>query len=254
MAQNGEGILSYRRPGSRRGIPARRWIMLSLAVVILWTIYEYHTDAANAFRYFYWKHQWATCTMPGDLVIIDSNVQGPICQSGYETIAPMLTQHPRSREMFPYPDSIPGGTGTVFLHQCISASGRIRIVCVDVGGCDFIHPGGKSRTMQMGLCAYEPHLLQSRAANGWVSFTFPSANPWFIKCPITGRLRLFAGQVDPNDSAHFTIRYDFDGMPGVLNCTLMDDDTIRIVPDRGAGGGPDPSDGWDPTRPAPSGQ
>jgi hypothetical protein len=35
-------------------------------------------------------------------------------------------------------------------------------------------------------------------------------------------LRLFAGQADPTDSAHFTIVYTLDGQPGTIDGWLRD--------------------------------
>jgi hypothetical protein len=43
-----------------------------------------------------------------------------------------------------------------------------------------------------------------------------------------GNLRLFAGQPDPNDDSHFTIRYEVDNQPGTIDGWLQADDTIKL--------------------------
>jgi hypothetical protein len=42
------------------------------------------------------------------------------------------------------------------------------------------------------------------------------------------RLRLFAGQADPNDASHFSIAYVADDREGVIDGWLMDDDKIKF--------------------------
>jgi hypothetical protein len=54
-----------------------------------------------------------------------------------------------------------------------------------------------------------------------------------IDVPPRDRLRLFAGQPDPADAAHFTIAYDIDGQPGVVDGRLKDDDTVELKPTTG---------------------
>jgi hypothetical protein len=46
-------------------------------------------------------------------------------------------------------------------------------------------------------------------------------------------LRLFAGQADPADESHFTIRYELNGQPGLIDGWLMPDDTVKLEPREG---------------------
>ncbi len=46
--------------------------------------------------------------------------------------------------------------------------------------------------------------------------------------PIGLNVRVFAGQPDPADPAHFTISYTVVGQPGVIDGRLGDDDTITL--------------------------
>jgi hypothetical protein len=43
-------------------------------------------------------------------------------------------------------------------------------------------------------------------------------------------LRVFAGQPDPADGRHFTIRYDLDGKSNTIDGWLMPDDTVQLQP------------------------
>lgn len=43
------------------------------------------------------------------------------------------------------------------------------------------------------------------------------------------RLRLYAGQPDPMEPSHFTIRYEVNGTPGTLDGWLRDDDGVTLL-------------------------
>ena len=43
------------------------------------------------------------------------------------------------------------------------------------------------------------------------------------------KVRMFAGQPDPADPAHFTIRYELDDQPHVIDGWLRDDDTVLLA-------------------------
>jgi hypothetical protein len=42
------------------------------------------------------------------------------------------------------------------------------------------------------------------------------------------RMRLFAGQPDPADDSHFTIKYEIDHVPGTIDGWLQPDDTVKL--------------------------
>ena len=43
-----------------------------------------------------------------------------------------------------------------------------------------------------------------------------------------GGVRLFAGQPDPTDDSHFTIKYEIDDKPGTIDGWLQADDTVKL--------------------------
>jgi len=41
-------------------------------------------------------------------------------------------------------------------------------------------------------------------------------------------MRIYAGQLDPNDDAHFTIKYEINNVPGTIDGRLEADDTVTL--------------------------
>jgi hypothetical protein len=39
---------------------------------------------------------------------------------------------------------------------------------------------------------------------------------------------MYAGQHDPDDPAHFTIKYEIDNVPGIIDGRLEADDTVTL--------------------------
>jgi hypothetical protein len=46
----------------------------------------------------------------------------------------------------------------------------------------------------------------------------------------TNSFRIFAGQADPTDESHFTIRYEVDGKSNIIDGWLMSDDSVKLQP------------------------
>jgi hypothetical protein len=86
------------------------------------------------------------------------------------------------------------------------------------------------------------HADTSSSQAAWVFTPGASGAPGQVKLEQRNRLRVFAGQGDPADPSRFTIAYDVDGTPGVLQGRLKDDDTIELRPSTGKVVG----DRWDP--------
>lgn len=41
-------------------------------------------------------------------------------------------------------------------------------------------------------------------------------------------MRIYAGQPDPDNAAHFTIKYEIDNVPGMIDGRLEADDTVTL--------------------------
>lgn len=57
--------------------------------------------------------------------------------------------------------------------------------------------------------------------------------PGTLRVDYRDQLRVFAGQPDPADASHFTIPYDLDGRPGILDGWLKPDGSVQLEPRAG---------------------
>jgi hypothetical protein len=57
---------------------------------------------------------------------------------------------------------------------------------------------------------------------------FPWADPGPFNQIPPGQLRLYWGQSDPADAAHFTIRFESPVTSGTIDCRLLPDDTVKF--------------------------
>lgn len=63
----------------------------------------------------------------------------------------------------------------------------------------------------------------------WTPSAVPG-NPGSLRIEYRDQLRVFAGQADPSDASHFTIAYDLDGQPGVIDGWLNADGSVKLEP------------------------
>jgi hypothetical protein len=257
MLTAGKNPLSYASSRQRKPLPVRRIILLVVMAAVAFAAFEYRREIRDEIIFLYRQHQWATCVIPADVVVVDTGIRSPAFHI-YDVYNAegMLMTHPAIRDTFPSfmgKTLIVGGVGsayvqnigTAYLHENISAAGNRRIVCVDITGLDIIHPAHTGRAMALHLGVYTPKLRPYWMSTAKVPYKLPDAIHWYVQCPTTAHLKIFAGQPDSNDSAHFMIPYEDNGVPGKLDCTLLDDDSVRIIPDRGTGGGSS-ADPWSP--------
>jgi hypothetical protein len=57
--------------------------------------------------------------------------------------------------------------------------------------------------------------------------------PGKLRIQYHNQLRAFAGELDAADNSHFTIAYQFDAKPGVIDCYLMPDGRVQLKPREG---------------------
>jgi hypothetical protein len=117
--------------------------------------------------------------------------------------------------------------GVIFLHERISPAGHRRLVCVryrpqgNTFSAQFIQGlNCDTFTVIPGTWSQPPiYRLQ------W-TFAWDVETVWPRKPPL---VRIFAGQPDPNDPAHFTIRYRMWGQEDVLDGRLLDNDRVTLT-------------------------
>jgi hypothetical protein len=121
-----------------------------------------------------------------------------------------------------------GGDGAIlFMHECRSPGGHRRLVvinyCPDTNSFTPWFFEGDSYDPYVVSPASLTAQLQSLGKGSGVDVrsTWPGTPPL---------VRMFAGQPDPGDPAHFTIRYQMWGQEDVLDGRLMDDDSVTLTP------------------------
>jgi hypothetical protein len=128
--------------------------------------------------------------------------------------------------VLPRPNSRLINPGVIFLHERISPAGHRRLVCVRYGpqgdtfAAQFVQDFNcDTFTVTPGTWS-QPPIYTPR---GW---DFDIESGWPRKPPL---VRIFAGQPDPNDPAHFTIRYRIWGQEDVLDGRLLDNDQVTLM-------------------------
>jgi hypothetical protein len=106
-----------------------------------------------------------------------------------------------------------------FLHGRKSTKGKERLVAIEFAPMVFAW-GGASPFFSRVI---DPQLTPTRPVTQrtWLEdfeFTIPLDRP----------LKLYAGQPDPKDASHFTIRYTAGDEEGFIDGWLQDDDTVKL--------------------------
>jgi hypothetical protein len=145
--------------------------------------------------------------------------------------SPPIMQGPPGYVLFT-PTTLPGSPAplikpaVIFLHERISPGGNRRLVCVSYGSqgdtftAQFVH-GLNCDTFTVAPGTWSQPPVYS--PKGW---EYDILVDWPRKPPL---VRIFAGQPDPNDPAHFTIRYRIWGQEDVLDGRLLDDDRVTLT-------------------------
>lgn len=109
---------------------------------------------------------------------------------------------------------------TLFLHHRQTPTRQDRILLLEVGG--IINEGPPKLPRHRRLLTFEymlarpGSLWRDAVAVGGGEWTFPR---W---TELQGPFKFFAGQPDPHDPTHFTIRYEYEGQPGTIDGYLVD--------------------------------
>jgi hypothetical protein len=120
-----------------------------------------------------------------------------------------------------------GPGAIIFMHKRISPAGHRRLVCVNYAPDadnfreDFMQECNTYISVASPATWTRPLTLMPKTYLGDMLTWFPPRPPL---------VRVYAGQIDPNDSAHFTIRYQMWGQEDVLDGRLQDDDQIILTP------------------------
>ena len=149
----------------------------------------------------------------------------------------------------------------VFVHGRRVGGGPERLVAVVVGGSLQVAGGVRQPSESFAFQVYklDSFAAQSFAINaeGAATYDLPATDlsigddpsgvemtgnwtaskdhsqPGTLSYKPTERLRVFAGQADPNDESHFTIAYELDGVAGTIDGWLRADGSVILEPRAG---------------------
>jgi hypothetical protein len=110
--------------------------------------------------------------------------------------------------------------GTAFIHQRTSPAGHQRLVAVD------ILPIHKDTIELRGSVVNIAPLFNIKKLEGCRSAMGKPSDEYTTKP--TDFIRIFAGQVDPQNASRFVIPADFGDGVKLIHCQLLDDDTVQI--------------------------
>lgn len=151
-----------------------------------------------------------------------------------------------------------GGHAIVFLHSRTNAAGVERLVLVEFSTMEDFQNTTQDFAKRIRvrndrlLVANTAHAKPDATLATGVSRSLKVVQP-YDKCTIimwsaskdghleTGQVqirpsnvfRLFAGQPDTKDSSHFTIAYELDDQPGIIDGWLLNDETVALEPRQG---------------------
>jgi hypothetical protein len=199
--------LPWYRAGRTQRIIIRLLILSALACGGIWAL-----RFVQQLRFLYQQHQWMQYTMPPDKIVPAS------ASAGWP------------KEIAPIPWA--ANASLVFIHHLRAEGNHDRLVSV------VIQPQQSlPATLPMGFggidhWAYQGQLiaLAQIPADLRLGSRPTPCSPFGSSGELDVPGSLFAGQPDPSDESHFTIRYESDGKSNLIDGWLMPDDTVKLEP------------------------
>jgi len=118
--------------------------------------------------------------------------------------------------------------GTIaFLHERTSPSGNRRLVCIRYFADPSTFVAEPLAGFNYDAAVITPATLIKQPQAAIQTYFIDVLSSWPKHPP---RMRMYAGQIDPNDASHFTIRYEMWGQSDVLDGFLDDKDQVTLKP------------------------
>jgi hypothetical protein len=244
--------LNYAPAPPRWRRPVWRFALVAMVFAIgffgwRWGAYSWHQV-----QLLYWQHRCMTFTAPPDMVVYEeeptaaavllnrpdyfssalrrqSGNNGPTSPSNAAAFTPLCWNRLQVLNTGPKTGgsaNSPGGA-TIFLHERISPAGHHRLVYVNFFTLTIMFTPNFVESFDCESKALIPAtfttLLIPTSESDGLSEGIGDPN----KSPL---VRVYAGQPDPNNPAHFTVRYQMWGQEDVLDGNLKDDDSITLTP------------------------
>ena len=234
--------LDYEPGGlSRRRKARRRWLMvvalLAFSGVGWWQGPPAYQGALRA----YWRHRVAEYVAPPDRIVYEEDPNrwpALLAQPDYCSLArlcspgtsPFVMYMAQPVDRLARVAALRMGDSTLFAHARRSPAGRefVVVVWVPYNGMRSNAQGATpDNQVRFGLCTsiWDGSKFRGDMLSPWIAPQAIAENP---KAPLYARV--YAGQVDPSDAAHFTIVYEIGDYADVLDGRLRDDETVLLRP------------------------
>jgi len=223
-----------RKGRERRGI-ARVVIGSLLLAAIVVGSWMWGPAACERIKLLYWQRGALEHAAGADQIVFDndpSRIRTLVSANGFEeaqwTAPPSVFAPDRAWQNFNRLYSPPGrrDAPVLFVHERRNSRGEARLVVVERGWPERTlgDPSGRGAYFVLSCLVIRPGSALAAPLELSDSAEYVDANAR----PVTLTLRWYAGQCDPADDSHFTVDFQFDGKPGVLDGWLLDSDTVRL--------------------------
>lgn len=216
----------------------RIWLGVLFAIILAsgWFGWRWSHPLREQAAYLRLQSQCCTWSRPSNTVVYEeeSEAAARLLAAGGEYVAPR-------KPLFDYPDNRPPPGWTppalydpkpwreigesvpdrdqaaiVFLHARSEPTVGQRLVVVRAAHCA---TGPEGHSVQFGGKSFH---AATATPGSRLALAGPSVGGASVHVPPDQRLRVFAGQPDPDDASHFTIGFELNGVPGVIDGWLRD--------------------------------
>jgi hypothetical protein len=250
--------LEYAPDARLAGKRIRRAILALIVPAVAFAIWQWVPPASHRLRTLYWQQECLKYTAVPNAVVYDEDPAAaatlvrlgpeyslyipnrglsvsPVVAAANST-ATVFRPHcleklcacttPRITNWAFFSTSIRSDGATIFLHERTSPVGRRRLVCVTYAPeARFFTPSFISGE-NVCASAITPASWRNPLSLKTFDIAFDVRGTQSISRPL---VRIYAGQPDPTDAAHFTIHYQMWGKDDVLDGLLLDDDSVALV-------------------------
>jgi hypothetical protein len=242
--------LDYGLAPPRRRKRLIRAALAAAGLVVAYAVWQWGALAWNQLPILYWQRQCLRYTASPDQVVYEEDAAevprllgegyvrykltrggtpDPTPATTFAAAAPFPKCWSRLTALVPPKTALPGnGSGAIlFLHERVAPRGNRRLICVR-----YFAETYSFTTQFIDGYNIEQNVVTPAT---WTSLPATTARAMSIDV-ISGfprhppRVRVYAGQPDPDNSARFTIRYQMWGKEDVLDGRLDDADQITLTP------------------------
>jgi hypothetical protein len=248
--------LDYGLAAPRRARRVRRFVFLLLAVGLAYACWQWGPAAMQQVPILFWQRQCMHYTAPADQVVYEEDPaeakrlladptqyvayklnRGGAPDSTPEKTTAAALHFPRCWQRFSAlsPPRFRGGFGQIgtgsgailFLHERTSSAGNRRLVCLRYYAETYSFTPSFINDYNCDTQVYALATLTAAPSPANQSMSVDVISGFPRHPP---RVRIYAGQIDPNDAAHFTIRYEMWGKSDILDGRLNNDDSVTLHP------------------------